>query len=141
MKRPRNSEMYNKIMNLKSKLANFNNNSVNNTFRGNEENKALSKTFIDNNSSPDYFNSSMIQENQNKPIMSKINELKKKWNDVSTKNKNVTNFCLSPDNTPDKSKVNNEENSQAIKDRMNEIKSKYNITKIKNVNINQGGRK
>jgi hypothetical protein len=133
--------MYSKIINLKSKLANYNNTSINNSFRLGEENKALSKTFIENStSSPDFTTSTTTsnfnQDNSNKPIMSKINELKKKWNDVSTKNKNVTNFSLSPDNTPNKSTI--DDNSHTLNDGINEIKNKYSMTKIKNVNINAG---
>ena len=79
-KRPRNSEMYYKIINLKSKLASYNNSAL--SSRG-EDHKSLSKNFIENSAD----NSPLQEEDSSRPVMSKINELKKKWNDVSNKNK------------------------------------------------------
>lgn len=106
--------MYNKIINLKSKLANYNNNSVLLSQReiqekstiGNEppfeiSESKLSRTFIENAHSQD--NSPVATEEAvpgQRPMMSKINELKKKWNDVSSKNRGEGI------STPDKSKIN-----------------------------------
>jgi hypothetical protein len=163
-KRPRNSEMYNKIINLKSKLANFNNNgnslnsaSSNSTLnlKGNESDiinkQTMSKTFIESEPA-EIFNSAniintntIVNNNTSQPIMSKINELKKKWNEVSNKNKNANNFALSPNLTPDKSSRNDMDdgtvsvlntitNTQNTEHRLSEIKNKYNINKLKNVN-------
>jgi hypothetical protein len=120
-KRPRNSEMYNKIINLKSKLANYNNNSVLMSQRdiqergtlGNDKNfenagsKLMSRTFIDNSqdNSPrvteEGGHSGQSGQNGQRPMMSKINELKKKWNDVSSRTRGEGNI------TPDKNRINN----------------------------------
>jgi hypothetical protein len=111
-KRPRNSEMYNKIINLKSKLANYNNNSVllsQRNERNNDDSKIMSRTLIDNSQdlSPlhteegNNFGFSGINCGGNapgtgRPIMSKINELKKKWNDVSSRTR-ADGETLTPD--------------------------------------------
>jgi hypothetical protein len=98
-RRPRNSEMYYKIINLKSKLASYNNSAMSN--RG-EDHKSITcnRTFVEN--SNDTGNQIHLQEDlsigSSRPVMSKINELKKKWNDVSGKNVGDT------DTTPDRSK-------------------------------------
>jgi hypothetical protein len=95
-RRPRNSEMYYKIINLKSKLASYNNSAL--SSRG-EDHKSMNRTFVENtddNANPNYNQSNLQEELSNRPVMSKINELKKKWNDVSGKN--------TSDITPDRSK-------------------------------------
>ncbi len=97
-RRPRNSEMYYKIINLKSKLASYNNSALTN--RG-EDHKSITsnQTFVEN--SNDTGNQINLQEDlsctSSRPVMSKINELKKKWNDVSGKHIGDT------DTTPDRS--------------------------------------
>lgn len=70
--------MYYKIINLKSKLASYNNSGI--SSRG-EDQSILSRTFVNN------FEDTKHEDLTSRPVMSKINELKKKWNDVSGKNK------------------------------------------------------
>lgn len=122
VKTARNSVMYDKMINLKSKLANFNNNSSNLVKPGAISNKkALNNTCIVSspsvyemteetnyrnfnndkanrweNTSNNSSTSSGVTKSSNQPIMSKINELKKKWNEVSSKNKNLNTTTYSP---------------------------------------------
>ncbi len=100
-KRPRNTEMYNKIINLKSKLANYNNST--NITNKNDEKNMLSRTFIETGNENIILPTLPLQSHEapdtSRPIMTKINELKKKWNDVSSRTRG--------DNlTPDKFKGN-----------------------------------
>ena len=122
MRGDRNTVMYDKIINLKSKLANFNNNSVsvnkpgtvsskkslNNTcivsspsvYEMTEETNQRnfnfdSRTRLDNSMNTSVM-SGTSKASSNQPIMSKINELKKKWNEVSSKNKNINDISSSP---------------------------------------------
>jgi len=115
--------MYDKIVNLKSKLANFNNSSISiNKPVSSTNKKALNNTCIvtsptvyemteetnyrninafDNKSKLEtsIMNSGIVTNSSkpsNQPIMSKINELKKKWNEVSSKNKPLSNVPVSP---------------------------------------------
>jgi hypothetical protein len=111
--------MYNKIVNLKTKLANYNNTLNKSTLF--EDKKNLDDSIL---------NQSMQMPSTNKSFMSTINDLKKKWNDVSSKNKNIS---------PLSSRMGHNLNETVIGDtnnRLNEIKSKYNMTKLKNVNLN-----
>jgi hypothetical protein len=105
--------MYSKIVNLKTKLANYNN--------------TLNKKNLDES----ILNQSMQipSSSTNKSFMSTINDLKKKWNDVSNKNKNISPLSSRNHNL-------NETVVGDTNNRLNEIKSKYNMTKLKNVNLN-----
>ena len=130
--------MYSKIMNLKSKLANYNNNAIQKTPDPHRENKQmLSKSYIESPSDNNNYRNQTIHNSDNKNFMETINELKKKWNVVSNRsNFNVSND-ISPPLTPDKHKSNlsndniTETNSNINK--LNEIKNKYNnISKHRN---------
>jgi hypothetical protein len=105
--------MYNKIIGIKSKLAKLNNNT-----------SVLDQTnedIVENSRG-----NTTIHTTSNKSFMTTINDLKKKWNDVSNRNK------VSPD-------TRNPLNESVINDsnmRMNEIKNKYQMSKMKNVNFN-----
>jgi len=131
MRSDRNAVMYDKIVNLKSKLANFNNNSVsinkpgtvtskkslNNTcivsspsaYEMNEERNDRNFNFDSRNRLDNSMNTSVMsgtsKVTSNQPIMSKINELKKKWNEVSSKNKNVNNIPSSPNRIDDRGSI------------------------------------
>jgi hypothetical protein len=126
--------MYDKIITLKTKLANFNQSSqVLN--KNAETKKILSSTFIAD-TSPIHTNlnssydSKALNTSQNgQPVMSKISELKKKWNEVSNKSK-----AFNPSEyTPDKS--NNLNDSISSQARLTEIKSKYNGSKFTQSNF------
>ena len=146
--------MYNKIINLKSKLASYNNTqktttppiepkpSENVSHEINLDNSNLAMTMNNNSSSTNLnkggFNSTQ-QISNGKTFMSTINELKKKWNDVSNKSKaNAISPTLSPlqgkgnNNNLNISTGNvntfNEVNDPNI-NRLNEIKNKF--SKIK----------
>jgi hypothetical protein len=151
--------MYDKIINLKSKLANFNNSSVNMVKPGTLSNKkVLNNTCIVSSPSvyemteeTNYKNfnvdkgnklensiinsstSSGVTKSSNQPIMSKINELKKKWNEVSSKNKTSNNTSYS--NITDKNKSIDDSmtftsNANNIEIRLNEER-RYMATKMK----------
>ena len=158
MKNDRNSVMYDKIINLKSKLANFNNNSIsvnkpgtvsskkslNNTcivsspsvYEMTEETNQRNFNFDNRNKLDNSMNSSVMsgQASSNQPIMSKINELKKKWNEVSSKNKTGSNIPSSP-NRMDKSRSIDEStifSSNTNSDiKFGDDKSRYIATKLK----------
>jgi hypothetical protein len=112
--------MYSKIVNLKTKLANYNNTLNKSTLF--EDKKNLDESIL---------NQSMQipSSSTNKSFMSTINDLKKKWNDVSNKNKNISPLSSRNHNL-------NETVVGDTNNRLNEIKSKYNMTKLKNVNLN-----
>ncbi len=113
--------MYSKIVNLKTKLANYNNTLNKSTLF--EDKKNLDDSILNQSMQ-------LPSSSTNKSFMSTINDLKKKWNDVSNKNKNIS---------PLSSRMNHNLNETVIGDtnnRLNEIKSKYNMTKLKNVNLN-----
>lgn len=105
-----------------------------------EENKLQSRMGISPEESPIEANhtiSNNINTNTNSSgtsFMSTINNLKKKWNDVSNKTR-TSHLSHSPDPIPGKNTNQNISNDPNI-NRLNEIKSKYNMSKLKNVNLN-----
>jgi hypothetical protein len=97
-------------------------------------NNANASVLLDRNMNDDQVESSRnsnlnssMQVNSNKSFMSTINDLKKKWNDVSGKNK------VSPG--ANRGNLNDSVLNDSSM-RLNEIKSKYQMSRIKNVNLN-----
>jgi hypothetical protein len=144
--------MYNKIMNLKTKLAYYNNNSsmsqrnVGMSQEGEVSRQSLSKTFIDSNApqSSTNVNSSILSTNtnnsqnvNNRSFLSTINSLKRKWNDVSSRS-GRPNANISPNMTA-KNNLNNSntlsdlgtDSTCSINNKLTEIKNKYNMSKNK----------
>jgi hypothetical protein len=140
-KKLKNSEMYNRIINLKTKLASYNNNSLQRSSvisTNKEEKQSLSRTFAD--SSQDNIIQETVGTNINvnanvrgngKNFTSTINDLKKKWNDVSNKSKLNQSSSVSPMLTPTKINNSNDGSNDQNINRLNEIKNKYNMAKIK----------
>lgn len=122
-------------------MANYNNNSnlnrsviIPNTTS--ETRESLSRTVIENGSPQTAQNNQLITNDSNRSFMSTINELKKKWNDVSSKSKNSNNYSLSPSLQSTKKDLNMTQDSNI--NRLNEIKSKYsNVSKLKTLNTSQ----
>ena len=76
-------------------------------------------------------------KSSNQPIMSKINELKKKWNEVSSKNKPLSNVPSSPgrmdkNRSIDESMFFNSNNNTSMDIKLSEDR-RFNPTKFKNL--------
>jgi hypothetical protein len=146
-----NNDLTNKFNNLKAKLANYTYSTNSNTNLKTNTNNNISyqrksssmsdkEAFdrmiagvgvVEDNSQLTFGSSSnTVLNNDNKPYISTLNELKKKWNDVSNKNKNQDK-SHSPS-----MRTNNRDSVNSNLDRLNEIKNKYNMVKMKNPSNN-----